>query len=244
MLRFEASEQGMAACLTGMAAHGGLLPCGIAPLRSADQMRPALHLAGAAARRVVFCFEQDSCGADFGRLASLRALPNTFVFRPADGLEAAECWEIALKRGGGPSVMVLEVQTSPCLRSRTGENFCARGGYVLAEAEGPRQATLAASGPEAASALAAREALAAEGIAAAVVSLPCWELFAAQDPGYRAAVLGGAPRVGIEWDSAFGWEQWLGPDGTFIGMSGSLASPDRPPAPDVIVSAVKKRLQS
>jgi transketolase len=180
-------------------------------------------------------------------LASLRAMPNVFVFRPADAMETAECWELAIRRADGPSLLVLTRQALPAMRFDTTENRSARGGYVLAEAEGPRRTTLVATGSEVAIAMAAREALAGEGIAVAVVSLPCWELFAVQDAAYRAEVLGGAPRIGIEAASGFGWERWLGPDGLFIGMPGYGAS-----APfeelyhhfgitaDAIVAAVRK----
>ena len=157
-------------------------------------------------------------------LASLRAMPHLHVFRPADAMETAECWELAIRRTDGPSLLVLTRQALPTLRTDTAENRCARGGYVLAEAEGPRQATLIATGSEVSIAMAARESLAGEGIAVAVVSLPCWELFAQQDEAYRAQVLGGAPRVGIEAACGFGWERWLGSDGVFIGMTGFGAS--------------------
>jgi transketolase len=176
-------------------------------------------------------------------------MPNMFVFRPADAMETAECWELALRRTDGPSLLVLSRQSLPSLRGDTAENRCARGGYVLAEADGPRQATLISTGSEVSIAMAARETLAAEGIKAAVVSLPCWELFCQQDEAYRAEVLGGVLRVGVEAACEFGWERWLGPDGIFIGMTGFGAS-----APyedlyknfgitaDAIAAAVKRRL--
>ena len=119
--------------------------------------------------------------------------------------------ELAIRRTDGPSLLVLSRQNLPALRTDTAENRCARGGYVLAESEGPRQATLISTGSEVPLAMAAREALAADGIGVAVVSLPCWELFAAQDESYRAQVLGGAPRVGIEAAGDFGWDRWLWP---------------------------------
>ncbi len=115
------------------------------------------------------------------------------MFRPADAIETAECWELALKRSDGPSLLALSRQSLPALRVEDGENRSARGGYVLAEAEGARAATVIATGSEVSLAIAAREVLAAEGVAVAVVSLPCWELFAQQDASYRATVLGGAP---------------------------------------------------
>ncbi|HYM02327.1 MAG TPA: transketolase C-terminal domain-containing protein, partial [Stellaceae bacterium] len=158
-------------------------------------------------------------------LASLRAMPNLNVLRPADGIETAECWELALQARDKPSVLVLTRQALPTLRrGANGNNLCARGAYVLAEAEGPRRVTLLATGSEVALALAARELLAKRGAAAAVVSMPCWELFEAQEPAYRAAVLGSAPRIAIEAASPFGWDRYVGAGGSVIGMTGFGAS--------------------
>jgi transketolase len=171
------------------------------------------------------------------------------VYRPCDALETAECWELALRRTDGPSLLVLTRQALPLLRSSATENCCARGGYVLAEADGPRQATLIATGSEVPIAMAARDMLRSDGIYAAVVSLPCWELFSAQDESYRAQVLGGVPRVGIEAAGDFGWDRWLGPDGTFIGMHGFGASANYTDlykyfglTPEAVAAAVRKRL--
>jgi transketolase len=182
-------------------------------------------------------------------LAGLRAMPNLHVFRPADAMETAECWELAVRRPDGPSVMVLSSQTLPAWRTDTPENRSARGGYVLAEADGPRQATIIATGSEVPIAMAARARLAGDNIAVAVVSLPCWELFAQQDAAYRDQVLGGAPRVGIEAAGGFGWEQWLGSEGTFIGMTGfgvSAWSEDLYThfgiTPEAVIAAVTRRL--
>jgi transketolase len=166
-------------------------------------------------------------------------------------METAECWELAVKRADGPSVLALSRQNLPAFRADAGENRCARGGYVVEEASGPRRATLIASGSEVQLALAARATLEAEGIATAVVSLPCWELFAAQDTSYREEVLGSALRIGVEAAVGFGWERWLGPEGVFIGMTGFGASA---PADDLfrhfgitadaVTAAVRKRVQS
>jgi len=182
-------------------------------------------------------------------LASLRAMPHLHVYRPADALEVAECWELAIRRHDGPSLLILSRQAVPTMRADTAENRCARGGYVLAEAEGPRAATLIGTGTEVSIAMDARAALAAEGVNVAVVSLPCWELFAQQDEGYRSQVLAGAPRIGIEAAAGFGWERWLGNDGIFIGMTGFGASAPYEDlykhfgiTPDAIVAAVRKRL--
>ena len=176
-------------------------------------------------------------------------MPGLHVFRPADAIETAECWELAIRRAEGPSLLVLTRQPVPTLRTDPAENRSARGGYVLAEAEGPRRATLIATGSEVSIALATRDLLAREEIAVAVVSLPCWELFGLQDDAYRAEVLGGVPRFGIEAACGFGWERWIGADGVFIGMNGFGASAPYQDlyrhfgiTPDAIAAIVKKRL--
>ncbi len=227
-IQYGAREHGMAAAMNGIALHGGLIPCGGTFLAFSDYMRPALRLAALMRRRVIHVLTHDSIGigADgpalqpVEQLAGLRAMPGLCVFRPADAMETAECWELALRRADGPSLLVLSRQALPALRGDVGENRSARGGYVLAEADGPRQATLLATGSEVSIALAARERLAAEGIPVAVASLPCWELFARQDAAWRDGVLGGAARFGIEAACGFGWERWLGADGVFIGLDG------------------------
>jgi transketolase len=219
-------EHGMAAAMNGIALHGGLIPYGGTFFVFTDYMRPSIRLAGLMRARVIHVLTHDSIGLGedgpthqpVEHLASLRAMPNIFVFRPGDAMETAEVWDLALRRADGPSLIALSRQSLPAFRTDTGENRSARGAYVLAEADGPRQATVIATGSEVMIAMAARDMLAAEGIKIAIVSLPCWELFAAQDETYRAGVLGGAPRVGIEAGASFGWDRWLGPDGTFIGL--------------------------
>ncbi len=231
-LHFGIREHGMAACANGIALHGGLIPYVATFFVFTDYLRPALRLSALMGQRVIHVLTHDSIGLGedgpthqpVEHLASLRAMPNVHVFRPADTLETAECWELALRRTDGPSLLVLSRQAVPALRTEAGENRCARGGYVLAEAAGPRAATLIATGTEVAIAMDARARLAANGIAVAVISLPCWESFAQQDPAYQQAVLGTAPRVGIEAAVAQGWDRWLGPDGVFIGMTGFGAS--------------------
>ncbi|GBQ17538.1 transketolase [Komagataeibacter rhaeticus DSM 16663] len=235
---------GMAALLNGIALHGGLLAFGASTIIAVDRMRPALRYAAMTDQQVIYLLTDDNMlsGDNTGgwrpveQLASLRAMPNMAVFRPADHRETMECLELALRRTTGPSLLTLE--STPILSAPAPErelhgltNLCARGGYVLAEAQGPRQVTLVATGHEAIMALAARKLLKEAGIAAAVVSLPCWELFAAQKMTYRAAVLGTAPRIGIEAASGFGWERWLGADGIFVGIDGFGASPDQPGSP-------------
>ena len=256
-IHFGVREHGMCAAANGMALHGGLIPYTGTFFVFSDYMRPAIRMGALMRQRVIHVLTHDSIGLGedgpthqpVEQLASLRAMPNVHVYRPADAMETAECWELAIRRTDGPSLLVLTRQALPALRSDTAENRCARGGYVLAEAEGPRQATLIATGSEVSIAMAARDRLAAEGIAVAVVSLPCWKLFAQQDAAYRAEVLGGAPRVGIEAACEFGWDKWLGPDGVFIGMPGFGASGKYEDlykhfgiTPEAIVAAVRKRL--
>jgi transketolase len=155
----------------------------------------------------------------------LRAIPNLLVFRPADGVETAECWSLALASRHAPSVLALTRQGVPTLRrGAQSDNLCARGGYILAESNGERAVTLLATGSEVHLALAASDALKDKGVSAAVVSLPCWELFDRQDSAYRAAVLGIAPRVAIEAASPFGWDRYVGSNGTVVGMMSFGAS--------------------
>jgi transketolase len=256
-VHYGSREHGMAACLNGMALHGGLIPYGGTFLAFADHARPAIRLAALMRQRVIHVLTHDSIGLGedgpthqpVEHMASLRAMPNLHVLRPADAMETAECWELAIRRTDGPSLLVLSRQPVPAQRSDIGENRCARGGYVLAEAEGARAVTLIATGSEVAVALAAREALSAEGVAAAVVSLPCWDLFGAQDEAYRAEVLGGVPRIGIEAACGFGWERWLGDGGVFIGMTGFGASAPQEElyrhfgiTPEAVMEDVRKRL--
>ena len=256
-IHYGVREHAMAAAMNGMAVHGGVIPYSGTFLVFSDYMRPALRLAAIMRQRVIHVLTHDSIGLGedgpthqpVEHLASLRAIPGMHVFRPADAIETAECWELAIRRTDGPSLLALSRQTLPAMRTDATENRSARGGYVLAEADGPRQATLIATGSEVAIAMAARDSLAAEGIKVAVVSLPCWGLFSPQDEAYRAAVLGTAPRFGIEAASGFGWERWLGSDGVFIGMTGFGASAPFEDlykhfgiTPEAVAAAVKKRL--
>ncbi|MEJ1977416.1 MAG: transketolase C-terminal domain-containing protein [Acetobacteraceae bacterium] len=250
-------EHGMAAAMNGLALHGGVLPYAIAPLVATDGMRPALRLAAMMSLRAIHVATHDSIGlgADGAayqpveQLAALRAMPGLLVLRPADAIETVECCELAVRRSDGPTLLVLSEQMLPPLRTDTAENRSARGAYVLAEANGPRQATLIASGSEVSIALAARDLLMAEGIAVAVVSMPAWSLFGRSDAAMRAQVLGTAPRFGIEAACGFGWERWLGEDGVFIGMPDYGASAPGETlfrhfgiTPDAIAAAVRKRV--
>ena len=255
-IRYGIREHGMAAAANGLALHGGIIPYVATSVVYSDYLRPALRMSAIMHQRVVYVLTQEPIGLDDGgpshqpveHLASLRAMPNLHLYRPADSMETAECWELALRRLDGPSLLVLSRQKLPPWRSEATDNRCARGGYVLAEAGTRRQATIIATGSEVPIAMAAREKLATDNIAVAVVSLPCWERFALQDGAYRAEVLGDAPRVGVEAAGAFGWQQWLGPDGTFIGLTGFAGSaghqpqqPDGAITPDAVCAAVTRR---
>ncbi len=228
-------EHAMGALANGMAAHGGVIPLAVTYLPFSDYERPAMRMAALMGLPTLFVFSHDSIGIGKNGpthqpveiIASLRAMPNMLVLRPCDAVEAAEAWEIALAHSGGPSSLVFARQSLPQLRTDGGpENRSARGAYVLAEAEGgARRVTLLSTGSEVQIALHARALLQAEGIATAVVSMPCWSLFEAQDRAYRDGVLGaGCVRVAVEAAVKFGWERWIGEDGGFVGMTGFGAS--------------------
>jgi len=225
-------EHEMAAAMNGMALHGGIVPYGGSFLTFTDYCRPAIRLSALMGIRVIYVMTHDSIGLGedgpthqpVEHLAALRAIPNLNVFRPADPVETAECWELALAAERTPSVLTLTRQAVPTLRRGIGENLSARGAYVLAEAEGQRRATLLATGSEVSIAMQARDLLAKKGVAAAVVSMPCWELFEAQPEDYKVAVLGAAPRIAVEAASAFGWDRYIGTTGAMIGMTGFGAS--------------------
>ncbi|HUZ73182.1 MAG TPA: transketolase [Stellaceae bacterium] len=231
-IHYGVREHAMAAAMNGMAAHGGVIPYGGTFLTFSDYCRPAIRLAAMMGLRVVFVMTHDSIGLGedgpthqpVEHLASLRAIPHLRVFRPADAVETLECWELALAARDAPAVLALTRQAVPPLRHDAGENRSAKGAYVLEEAEGARQITLLATGSEVALAVAARQRLAARGIAAAVVSMPCWALFEEADAGYRGAVLGSAPRLAIEAGTSFGWERYVGAAGRVIAMPGFGAS--------------------
>ncbi len=231
-IHYGVREHGMAAAMNGLALHGGVIPYAGTFLVFADYARPAIRLAALMGTRVIHVMTHDSIGLGedgpthqpVEHLAALRAMPNLNVYRPADAIETAECWELALASERTPSVIALTRQAVPALRRDADANRSARGAYVLAEAKGARAVTLLATGSEVGLAMDARALLAGQGIAAAVVSMPCWELFAAQDAEYRRSVLGTVPRVAVEAAIGFGWERWLGDDGAFVGMQGFGAS--------------------
>jgi transketolase len=160
------------------------------------------------------------------QIASLRAMPDMVVFRPADGVETAECWELALQRQDGPTTMALTRQNlSPARKTHTDENLSAKGAYVLSPAKGKERGVLIATGSEVEIALKAQALLAEEGIGVRVVSMPSMELFAQQDAAYRAETLGrDLPKVAVEAGVRFGWDRWIGPEGGFVGMDSFGAS--------------------
>ena len=233
-------EHGMSSAMNGMGLHGGIRPYGGTFMAFTDYARPAMRLAALQQTPTVFVMTHDSIGLGedgpthqpIEHLAISRATPNTLVFRPADVVETAEAWEIALTQKTTPSVLSLTRQNVPTVRTQhKTNNLVEKGAYVLADAEGKRQVILMATGSEVAIALEARDLLQAEGIGTRVVSMPCFELFEAQDEAYRKRVLPGGPvRVAVEAATRFGWDKWLlGERGReakagFVGMDGFGAS--------------------
>jgi transketolase len=226
-------EHAMAAVMNGLALHGGIIPYGGTFLVFSDYARGAIRLSALMGVRVIYVLTHDSIGLGedgpthqpIEHLAMLRATPNLQVFRPADAVETAECWEIALGSRHIPSALCLSRQDLPTLRTIHGtENLSARGAYLVRETDGPRDATILATGSEVELALTAAALLAREGLTVAVVSMPCWELFEQQPEAYRTEILGTAPRVAVEAAAGFGWDRWIGDGGGFVGMTGFGAS--------------------
>ncbi len=227
-------EHGMAAAMNGLSLHGGIRPYGGTFMCFTDYARGAMRLSALMKQPVVYVMTHDSIGLGedgpthqpVEHLALLRATPNTLVFRPADVIETAESWQLALEHQTGPSVLSLTRQGVPTVRTEhTTKNLTAQGAYVLADADGKREAILMATGSEVAIAMAARDLLQAEGIGTRVVSMPCWEIFEEQPEAYRKRVLPGGPvRVAVEAAVRFGWDRWLYGErgkrekGGFVGM--------------------------
>ena len=222
-------EFGMAAAMNGMALHGGVIPYSGTFLVFSDYARPAIRLAALMGTRVIHVMTHDSIGLGedgpthqpVEHLAALRAIPNVLVFRPADAVETAECWQLALEAKDRPSVLALTRQNLPQLRNRLDdENVCAQGAYEIAGPDGAAQVSIFATGSEVSIAVDGAKLLAAKGIAARVVSVPSFELFAAQPDDVRRAVIGNAPvKIGVEAAVRQGWDAIIGSDGIFIGMS-------------------------
>jgi transketolase len=252
-------EFGMAAAMNGLALHGGIIPYGGTFMVFSDYSRPAIRLGALMGVRAIHVLTHDSIGLGedgpthqpVEHLAALRAIPNLNVFRPADTVEAMECWQIALQAKTTPSAMALSRQKTPAVRTVAAtENLSAKGAYEIKAASGEAKATLFGTGTELALALKAAEALEAEGVPTRVVSVPCFELFEQQDAAYQASVIGrGTVRVAVEAAIKQGWERFIGEDGAFVGMTGFGASA---PAEvlydkfgvtaDAVVAAVKARL--
>ena len=252
-------EFGMAAAMNGMALHGGVIPYGGTFMVFSDYSRPAIRLGALMGVRAIHVLTHDSIGLGedgpthqpVEHLAALRAIPNLLVFRPADTVEAMECWQLALEHKTAPSALALSRQKTAAVRTvAASENLSAKGAYELRAANGAAKATLFATGTEVPLALAAADALEAEGTPTRVVSVPCFELFFQQPGAYQDSVIGrGTVRVAVEAAIQQGWERFIGEDGGFVGMTGFGASA---PAEvlyekfgittDAVVAAVKARL--
>ena len=228
-IHYGVREHGMAAAMNGIALHGGFVPYGGTFLIFTDYCRPAIRLSALMQQRVIYVMTHDSIGLGedgpthqpVEHLASLRAIPNLNVYRPCDVVETAECWAASLETSSTPSVLSLSRQGLPCLRTEhTDENLSSKGGYVLAEAEAKRDVTLIASGSEVEIAMEARDQLKAEGVSAAVVSMPCLDKFEEQSQDYRDQVTQlETPVVVVEAAIEQSWGKYLGRNGKFVGMS-------------------------
>jgi transketolase len=227
-------EHGMAAAMNGIFLHGGFAPNGATFLIFTDYARPAMRLAALMGTGVVYVMTHDSIGLGedgpthqpVEHLSALRAIPNMRVFRPCDAVEVTECWELALNRVDGPTVLALTRQNLPQLRTNApNDNPCAHGAYELVAAQGEAKVSLFASGSEVEIAVAAQKQLAERGIASRVVSVPSLELLLAQPADRRKAIIGNAPvKVAIEAAVRWGWDAVIGQDGEFVGMHGFGAS--------------------
>jgi transketolase len=232
-IHYGVREHGMAAAMNGLALYGGLIPYGGTFMVFTDYCRPAIRLSALMRLRTIYVMTHDSIGLGedgpthqpVEHLTALRSIPNLHVFRPADGVETAECWELAIRTEETPSILALTRQGVPNLRTDvTADNRCAYGGYVLQEPKGARDLTIMASGSELGLAVEAAAKLNDQGIRTAVVSMPCMELFRAQSSDYRSNVLGSAPRLAVEAGTAMSWHEWLGRRGAFVGLSDFGAS--------------------
>ena len=226
-------EHGMAAAMNGLALHGGFIPYAGTFLTFTDYCRPSIRLAALMEQRVVYVMTHDSIGLGedgpthqpVEHVAALRAMPNVNVFRPADAVETAECWQLAVENDHGPSVLALTRQNLPTLRkTHTDENLCAKGAYEISPANGKAKVNLLATGSEVSLAVEAQKLLQDQGIPTRVVSIPSMELLAKQDAATIERVLGDGVRIGVEAMVRFGWDRWLGTKGDFIGMNSFGAS--------------------
>jgi transketolase len=235
-IHYGVREHAMAAAMNGIALSGSFIPYGGTFLVFADYCRPSIRLSALMQQRVIYVLTHDSIGLGedgpthqpVEHLSALRAIPNLNVFRPADGVETAECWELAVAAIDTPTVMALSRQAVPNLRGNGDENLSAKGAYVLKPTDGARDVTLLATGSEVGLAYEAAATLAKDGIKAAVVSMPSFELFRSQPESYQSEVLGEAPRIAIEAGVPQSWYEWLRKSDTFIGMHGFGASAPAP----------------
>jgi transketolase len=260
-LHYGIREMGMAGAMNGLALHGGFAPAGGTFLCFTDYARPSMRIAALSHAPVVYIMTHDSIGLGedgpthqpVEHLAALRAMPNLRVFRPADTVETAECWQLALENTNGPTVLALSRQNlTPARTVASADNLCNRGGYELIAAQGEAKVSLYASGSEVEIAIAAQKQLAERGIATRVVSVPSLDLLLEQPNAQRSAIIGSAPiKIAVEAAVRFGWDAVIGPDGIFIGMSTFGASA---PAKDLyphfgitaaaVVEAASKRLNA
>ena len=260
-IHYGVREHAMAAIMNGLALHGGVIPYGGTFLVFSDYMRPALRLSAVMGQRVIYVLTHDSIGLGedgpthqpIEHVAALRAIPNLHVLRPADIIETAECWQLALARRDGPSVLALTRQGVPLVRTaRSDDNLCSRGAYELAAAAGDAQVTLFATGSEVSLALAARGILQDEGHPTRVVSMPCQELFDLQEAGYREQIIRpGTVRVALEAAVGLGWERYIGDDGGFVGLTTFGASAPAADVyrhfgvtPEAVAAAARERLRT
>ena len=233
-IHYGVREHGMAAAMNGMALHGGIIPFSGTFLVFSDYCRPAIRLAALMGQRVILVMTHDSIGLGedgpthqpVEHLAALRAIPNLLVLRPGDAVETIECWQLALEARDQPSILALTRQNLPRLRLKPGErNLCAAGAYEIAPAQGRADVSLFATGSEVALAVEAQKRLREQGVAARVVSVPCFELLRARPAAERQEILGTAPvRVGVEAGLRQGWDEIIGSQGAFVGMTGFGAS--------------------
>lgn len=219
-------EHAMGAIMNGLALHGGVIPYGGTFFVFSDYMRPAMRLAALMGLRVIYVLTHDSIGVGedgpthqpIEHLAAYRAMPNINVFRPCDVVETAEAWQLALKNEHTPSILALSRQSVPTVRHSGEENLSAKGAYVVSPSIHKPVATIIATGTEVSLAIEAQKQLAAENIGVNVVSMPCQELFDAQPAEYKRAVLGNLPRIAVEAGTSYGWERYVGDNGTIIGI--------------------------
>ncbi|UXN03665.1 transketolase [Bartonella sp. HY406] len=259
-MHYGVREHAMGAIMNGLALYGGIIPYSGTFLCFADYARPAMRLSSLMGIRVIYVMTHDSIGLGedgpthqpVEHLASLRAIPNHLVFRPADVTETVECWQLALKSHKAPSTIALTRQNLPSLRKEfDSDNLCGLGAYELVTASDEAKVTIFASGSEVEIAVNARDILEKQGIATRVVSVPCFELFEQQSPSYRKALIGSAPvKIAVEAAIRQGWDSFIGNDGIFIGMHGFGASgpieelyPHFGITSDAVVAAAKEKLQ-